>query len=120
MDGDAFDRRIVPRTEQNGLGSTGVTQELVDAFYMNDGLPIRGTTYLPASPQYTEEGMSTYTETNVDPIKGGKEYTPVNVSNRFINREARFYNTVFFNGRQWPVTCNTCLLYTSPSPRDCS
>lgn len=111
LDGDAFDRRIVPRTEQNGLGSTGVTQELVDAFYMNDGLPIRGTTYLPASPQYTEEGMSTYTETNVDPIKGGKEYTPVNVSNRFINREARFYNTVFFNGRQWPVTCNTIQFY---------
>mgnify|MGYP002225034030 FL=1 len=78
---------------------------------MNDGLPIRGTTYLPASPQYTEEGMSTYTETNVDPIKGGKEYTPVNVSNRFINREARFYNTVFFNGRQWPVTCNTIQFY---------
>ena len=29
---EAFDRRIAPRCEKNGLGSTGVTQELVDAF----------------------------------------------------------------------------------------
>lgn len=108
LDGDSFDRRIVPRTEQNGLGSTGVTQELVDAFYMNDGLPIKATDYLPASPLYTEEGMSTYQDKDLDPINGNsRRYTPVNVSNRFINREARFYNTVFFSGRQWPVTCNT-------------
>ena len=33
------------------------------------------------------------------------------VSNRYLNREPRFYNTVFFNGRQWPVSCNQVLFY---------
>ena len=103
LDGDAFDRRIVPRSEKNGLGSTGVTQELVDAFYMNDGLPIKATDYLPKSSLYQEDGYGTYQDQNDG--KYSKNYTPVTVSNRYINREARFYNTVFFNGRQWPVTC---------------
>lgn len=103
LDGDAFDRRIVPRCEKNGLGSTGVTQELVDAFYMNDGLPVAATSYLPKSSLYKEEGYGTYQDKNDG--KYSKNYTKVSVSNRYLNREARFYNTVFFNGRQWPVTC---------------
>ena len=98
MNGDAFDRRIAPRCEKNGLGSTGVTQELVDAFYMKDGFPVSATAYLPQSTLYQEEGFS-------------KKYTNVTVSNRYLNREPRFYNTVFFNGRQWPVSCNQVLFY---------
>lgn len=101
--GDAFDRRIVPRCEKNGLGSTGVTQELVDAFYMKDGLPVAATAYLPQSGLYQEEGYGTYKDKNDN---FSKKYTEVTVSNRYIGREARFYNTVFFNGRQWPVSCN--------------
>ncbi|WP_294479863.1 RagB/SusD family nutrient uptake outer membrane protein [uncultured Bacteroides sp.] len=108
LDGDAFDRRIVPRCEKNGLGSTGVTQELVDAFYMNDGLPISATAYLPKSDLYKEEGYGTYKDKNDDK---SKNYTTVTVSNRYLNREARFYNTVFFNGRQWPVTCKQVYFY---------
>lgn len=112
LDGDAYDRRIVPRSERNGLGCTSVTQELVDAFYMNDGLPVKATDYLPASPLYTEEGMGIYQDKDLDPINGNNNhYTPVKVSNRFINREPRFYNTVFFSGRQWPVTCNVVQFY---------
>lgn len=102
LDGDAFDRRIVPRCEKNGLGSTGVTQELVDAFYMQDGLPISTTSYLPQSELYQEEGYGTYRDRNDN---FSKKYTDVTVSNRYLNREARFYNTVFFSGRQWPVSC---------------
>ena len=49
MDGDAFDRRCTPRSEQNGMGCTGVTQELVDAFYMNDGYPVQETSFLKQS-----------------------------------------------------------------------
>ena len=94
LDGDAFDRRIVPRCEKNGLGSTGVTQELVDAFYMNDGLPIKETDYLPKSTLYKEDGYGTYKDKNDG--KYSKNYTNVTVSNRYLNREARFYNTVFF------------------------
>ena len=108
MNGDAFDRRIAPRCEKNGLGSTGVTQELVDTFYMKDGLPISATAYLPQSTLYQEEGYGTYKDQNDN---FSKKYTNVSVSNRYLNREPRFYNTVFFNGRQWPVSCNQVLFY---------
>lgn len=108
MNGDAFDRRIAPRCEKNGLGSTGVTQELVDAFYMKDGFPASATAYLPQSTLYQEEGYGTYKDQNDN---FSKKYTNVTVSNRYLNREPRFYNTVFFNGRQWPVSCNQVLFY---------
>lgn len=108
MNGDAFDRHIAPRCEKNGLGSTGVTQELVDAFYMKDGFPVSATAYLPQSTLYQEEGYGTYKDQNDN---FSKKYTNVTVSNRYLNREPRFYNTVFFNGRQWPVSCNQVLFY---------
>lgn len=108
MNGDAFDRRIAPRCEKNGLGSTGVTQELVDVFYMKDGFPVSATAYLPQSTLYQEEGYGTYKDQNDN---FSKKYTNVTVSNRYLNREPRFYNTVFFNGRQWPVSCNQVLFY---------
>ena len=108
MNVDAFDRRIAPRCEKNGLGSTGVTQELVDAFYMKDGFPVSATAYLPQSTLYQEEGYGTYKDQNDN---FSKKYTNVTVSNRYLNREPRFYNTVFFNGRQWPVSCNQVLFY---------
>ena len=108
MNGDAFDRRIAPRCEKNGLGSTGVTQELVDAFYMKDGFPVSATASLPQSTLYQEEGYGTYKDQNDN---FSKKYTNVTVSNRYLNREPRFYNTVFFNGRQWPVSCNQVLFY---------
>ncbi|UVP89988.1 RagB/SusD family nutrient uptake outer membrane protein [Bacteroides fragilis] len=108
MNGDAFDRRIAPRCKKNGLGSTGVTQELVDAFYMKDGFPVSATAYLPQSTLYQEEGYGTYKDQNDN---FSKKYTNVTVSNRYLNREPRFYNTVFFNGRQWPVSCNQVLFY---------
>ena len=88
MNGDAFDRRIAPRCEKNGLGSA--------------------TAYLPQSTLYQEEGYGTYKDQNDN---FSKKYTNVTVSNRYLNREPRFYNTVFFNGRQWPVSCNQVLFY---------
>lgn len=90
MDRDRFERRATPRSEPNGLGSTAVLQELVDDFYMNDGLPIKQTDFLPASSTYSETGFGTL------------DGTPV--SNMYINREPRFYNTVFFAGRKWHIS----------------
>ena len=109
LSGDAFDRRLVPRCEKNGLGSTGVTQELVDAFYMKDGLPIKETSFLPQSKLYEEAGYGDYLDKN--DAKYSKTYKPVSVSKRYLSREPRFYNTVFFNGRQWPVTCKQVFFY---------
>lgn len=92
MNADAVDRRSTPRSEPNGIGQIGVYQRLVDDFYMNDGLPIQETSFLPASPEYTEEGFS-----NVN----GEQ-----VFNMWVNREARFYNTVFYQGRKWHISNN--------------
>lgn len=90
MDGDRFERRATPRSEPNGLGSTAVVQELVDDFYMNDGLPIKKEDFLPSSPLYKENG---FTEQNGS-----------SVFNMWVNREPRFYNTVFFAGRKWHIS----------------
>jgi len=117
MTNDMFDRRCTPRSEQNGMGCIGVTQELVDDFYMKDGLPVQPTSYLPQSPLYTTEGFDKYTET----VKAGSKNIQVanNVSNRFLNREARFYNTVFFQNRRWHVTNNVTQFHKG-SPNESS
>lgn len=103
MDGDQLDRRSTPRSEPNGLGSTGVLQELVDDFYMKDGLPITDAVFLPASPLYLETGKSAY--------------NGVDVSNMYLNREPRFYNTVFFAGRKWHIS-NREINFFVGSPND--
>jgi hypothetical protein len=99
------------------MGCIGVTQELVDDFYMKDGLPVQATSYLPQSTLYTTEGFDKYTET----VKAGSKEVQVanNVSNRFLNREARFYNTVFFQNRRWHVTNNVTQFHKG-SPNELS
>ncbi|MDR2626455.1 MAG: RagB/SusD family nutrient uptake outer membrane protein, partial [Dysgonamonadaceae bacterium] len=61
-----------------------------------DGLPIKETSFLPQSPDYdaSESGFGTLTGTF-----GGFE-----VSNIYIGREPRFYNTVTFSGKKWQVS----------------
>lgn len=118
MDGDAFDRRCTPRSEQNGMGCTGVTQELVDAFYMNDGYPVQETSFLKQSTLYTTEGTDTYKE-KVVTSNNKKVSDAKNVSNRFMNREPRFYNTVFFQNRRWHVSNNVTQFHKG-SPNELS
>jgi hypothetical protein len=81
------DRYSTPRSEPNGVGDVAVVQELVDDFYMADGLPVKATSFLPASPAYSETGF-----TNVSGI---------DVYNMYIGREPRFYNSVCYNGMRW-------------------
>ena len=59
---------------------------------MRDGLPISKTSFLPSSPLYTEEGF--------------EELDGTSVYNMWLNREPRFYNTVFFAGRRWHISNN--------------
>lgn len=84
---------------------------------MKDGLPVQATSYLPQSTLYTTEGFDKYTET----VKAGSKEVQVanNVSNRFLNREARFYNTVFFQNRRWHVTNNVTQFHKG-SPNELS
>lgn len=85
------DRRCTPRTEGQGYNSIAVTQELVDDFYMNDGRTIE------ESPLYSESGFSV-----VGDDKTGR--TEPGTYRMWVNREPRFYQTVFYHGRKWVVT----------------
>lgn len=83
----------VPRGARGGSAATGyiaATQELVDAFFMNDGLSIQ------ESPNYSETGMSAAGE---DP--SGR--TETGTFRMYVNREPRFYQAIFYNGRRWHV-----------------
>ncbi|EOR95924.1 hypothetical protein ADIARSV_0874 [Arcticibacter svalbardensis MN12-7] len=91
MTGQLFDRRVTPICEPSGIGSVGVTQELVDDFSMKDGLPIKSKDYLSASPLYVEDGTTAL-------------YNGVQVNKMYLNREPRFYATVFFSGRKWHIS----------------
>lgn len=83
----------IPRGARGGSVSTGyiyVTQELVDDFFMNDGLSIE------ESPKYQQTGFSVVNE---DPTKR----TEPGTFRQWVHREPRFYQAVFYNGRKWHV-----------------
>ncbi len=79
-----------------GNGGMGVTQELVDAFYMKNGLPISD----PASG-YSESGFSTTDESRTTRWRGGGPnegtITTTGTFNMYCNREPRFYVSVIFD-----------------------
>ncbi len=82
-----------------GNGGMGVTQELVDAFFMKNGLPITD----PGSG-YTEKGFSTEPEIRKTKWRGAEgperkvgQVTQVGTFNMYCNREPRFYASVIYN-----------------------
>ncbi|QDH79847.1 RagB/SusD family nutrient uptake outer membrane protein [Echinicola soli] len=88
-----FENRVTPRSEGGAFTSNGVTQELVDDFFMVDGLSIE------ESPLYSETGFSAPGED----MSG--QATP-GTYRMWINREPRFYQTVFYQGRKWHISNN--------------
>lgn len=110
----------------SGQGGLGVTQSLVDAFFMKNGLsPIlgynaNGSPIINEASGYTEKGFSTEPEirnTLWDPcrkspnVKPGQITMP-NTYNMYSNREPRFYLSVLFNGC-WYWTENRTTLFMS-------
>lgn len=91
VNGEGVDRRATPRTEKNGFACIAVTQELVDDFFMNDGKTIKD------SNLYSEDGFSQ----EGDDVTGRTE---VGTYKMWVNREPRFYQTVFYHGRKWHVS----------------
>ncbi len=80
-----------------GNGGMSVTQELVDAFYMKNGLPINDP-----NSGYSERGFSTQNEQRNTKWTGGGPaqgiITTANTYNMYCNREPRFYVSVIFDG----------------------
>jgi len=69
-----------------GAGGLGPTQEMVDAYFMDNGLSITD----PGSG-YVENGFS---------AEDGK-YTKAGTYNMWVNREPRFYVGITYNGSTW-------------------
>lgn len=95
-----------------GNGGLGVTQHLVDAFFMKNGLsPILGynsdgSPIINPDSEYTERGFSTaieyrktrWIESKGDPLKDTNPVTLAGTFNMYCNREPRFYVSVLYNG----------------------
>ncbi|TDS17308.1 RagB/SusD family nutrient uptake outer membrane protein [Sphingobacterium paludis] len=89
-----YDRFAQPRGT-GGNGNYGVTQSLVDAFFMENGRSID-------DPQsgYVEKGFSTQDEvrnTKWDESQGGGRVTLAGTYNMYTHREPRFYISVLYN-----------------------
>ena len=99
-----------------GNAAMGVTQELVDAFYMKNGeMPILGynedgSPIINPESGYVENGFSTTTEYRTTKWPGGEPSNLANEEtgvspvteegtyNMYCNREPRFYVSVIYNG----------------------
>lgn len=92
-----FLQGIQPRQWAAG-GFMGVTQKLVDAFYMSDGKDINDSNLYIENGFTTDPALITVNKLVTDRAKLDKVY------NMYQNREPRFYASVFFNGRKWDAT----------------
>lgn len=97
-----------------GQGGLGITQSLVDAFFMSNGTsPITGYTsdrrpILNPVSGYSEKGFSTTPDRRKTKWIYGSEdagvtetmntVVPAGNFNMYVNREPRFYVSVYFNG----------------------
>lgn len=102
--GDGMVRRATPRS-QGGYGNVGPTQELVDAFFMKNGKSIND-----AGSGYSEVGFSTVTEVPAGRSEAG-------TFNMYVNREPRFYASIVYHGKRWPVT-NALIKFTKGNGND--
>jgi hypothetical protein len=75
-------------SEVRGSGGLGATQRIVDAFFMENGLPITD----PASG-YVQTGTSSFQAPDDDKTR--------EVFNQWVNREPRFYVNITYDNRKW-------------------
>lgn len=81
----------------NGWNAHGMTQKMVDAYYMNDGSDVPGKDSEMNGGNGSERVQGWTTARNY------RDYPPLapNVSLQYANREPRFYASVAFNGSKW-------------------
>ena len=100
------DQNMAPHGYGDGNGAYGATQNLVDAFFTRNGLPIDEDPTYVASGYSTEdvryEGTS-WTRSNSKEEKG--LITEAGTPNMYCNREPRFYVSVLWH-REWSTQLN--------------
>ncbi|WP_142688462.1 RagB/SusD family nutrient uptake outer membrane protein [Chitinophaga polysaccharea] len=82
---DGWERHCAPRFV-NGWNGVGISQQMIDAFFMINGKKI-------------SEAGSGYSETGFAAAPG--KYTKAGIFNMYVNREPRFYAAVMYNGADW-------------------
>lgn len=98
-DFDQYLQTVQPK-QYKGAASQGVTQKLVDAFYMDNG-----TLADASNPYYSETGFTTVRDDiTVNKLLAKDDYKIDEAFNMYQKREARFYASVFFNGRKWEAS----------------
>ncbi|MHC8948829.1 RagB/SusD family nutrient uptake outer membrane protein [Sphingobacterium hungaricum] len=75
-------------TDVQGAGALGATQKMVDAYYMNNGLPITNST-----SGYQNSGFSQFRAPFDTKLRS--------TFNQWINREPRFYVGITYNNSFW-------------------
>ena len=90
-----YEKHATPAAS-GGSGGLGVTQSLVDAFFMENGLPINDD-----NSEYVETGYSVSDETRDNTVwdteVNGGAISNKNTYNMYCHREPRFYVTVSYN-----------------------
>ena len=90
-----YEKHATPQVS-GGSGGLGVTQSLVDAFFMENGLPINDD-----DSKYVESGFSGSDETRDNTVwdteVNGGAITKSGTYKMYCNREPRFYITVSYN-----------------------
>ncbi|RGV35709.1 RagB/SusD family nutrient uptake outer membrane protein [Bacteroides clarus] len=90
-----YEKHATPAAS-GGSGGLGVTQSLVDAFFMENGLPINDD-----NSEYVEIGYSVSDETRDNTVwdteVNGGTISKKNTYNMYCHREPRFYITVSYN-----------------------
>ena len=91
----SYEKHATPAAS-GGSGGLGVTQSLVDAFFMENGLPINDD-----NSEYVETGYSVSDETRDNTVwdteVNGGAISKKNTYNMYCHREPRFYVTVSYN-----------------------
>lgn len=111
-DHELYSQHSLPRST-GGQGGLGVTQELVDAFFMANGLPAilgynpDGSPIINPESGYSESGFSRTDDVRATKwIEGDASakksnlnniVAPRNTFNMYVNREPRFYVSVLYN-----------------------
>lgn len=94
----SFARHSMPR-DFGGWNTHGLTQKMVDAYYMNDGSDC------PGKDRELNGGNGTERLTGFTTLQDYQQgkYKPLaaNVSLQYANREPRFYASVGYNGSVW-------------------
>lgn len=109
---ELYSQHALPRLS-GGQGGLGVTQELVDAFFMANGMPAilgynsDGSPIINPESGYDEKGFSRTDDVRatkwIEGSPDAKKTNPVNIVapkntfNMYVNREPRFYVSVLFN-----------------------